>query len=132
MKNLKTLVLFFVILLVFSHPTLGESNGIHGEISVKYDPIDSCSSIYIDLHYNFYKWLTIGANEVSNIQNYGTIGVFPSFVPYSQGYNIYIKFNFNQQLSLQISQWTVHPSYERYSIYGPVPQGIYLEGKYTF
>ena len=133
---MKQLILSLIMLLLFTSPCMArESNGIHGEISCRYELADEFpGQIWtIDLHYRFNSWFSVGTTEKTFTNGYGTyFESIPSFYPNGQLYEFYIKTDITDNLSLKLSQWCNHPVYYGKLDRTIISKGLYIEGKYEF
>jgi hypothetical protein len=125
-----------VCLALISAPCLGEDQGIHGDLSFKYEMANDFSgqSWRIDVYYNIFPWLALGTTETTYTAGYNTyFDVIPAFVPSNQLYEFYLKINFDDYTSLKICQWCNHLVYSGSGIADQeIPNGVYIEGRYKF
>jgi hypothetical protein len=153
-KNIKkamvTMLLITTLILLMNITTYGQTNsetletpGIHGEVSCKYELLsyNPGQEWTVNLYYKFdgwLSWVSMGA-----LQTTYTSGIARNiaFTPTNQLYDIYIKANIGDKISLQLGQWCNHPvnSYTamkdiqaNIKKLSNIPFGIYLYGAYKF
>lgn len=130
---MKRLMLIIAMIMLLSTPVYAEERGIHGEVSGCYGLTQGEAQVWlVDLYYSFNNWFSLGASQQTTTNGFGMIGVVPSFIPTSQLYEIYIKFDL-EPIEVKISQWCKHPVWSSPKIDPSIAnQGIYILMSYKF
>jgi hypothetical protein len=112
--------------------------GIHGVVSFKYELGDTCpgQAWLIDVHYNIFSWIGIGASETTFTSGYFKyFDSVPVYQPEGQLYEMYLVGYIGDNVEIKVSQWCLHPVYNN-DVMGVVDgiqgQGLYIQGTYKF
>jgi hypothetical protein len=125
------LVVFTLMMGLFSKICLGDELGMHGKIGFTYElmPYSPGQTWFVDIYYNFTNWLTIGAKQTTYTSGFYQIG----FIPTNQLYEIYLKIDIGKNCNVQICQWCDHPVYNGFTeTSNTVPEGLYVKGTFSF
>lgn len=134
MKKTLLISALTVILLLFANQAIAETSGAHGEISGRYN-LDTNQypdrTWFIDLHYTFKNGFALGTSH--SIYSNGFLAYMnnnPMLTPPVEIFELYSRFNFNDQISVKLGKWFSFPvnTGGAYNIL----HGLYIEGKYQF
>jgi hypothetical protein len=132
---MKALLITIAMVLLISVPVVGEENGLHGDLSFKYELAEFFpgQSWEIDIYYRLTPWFKIGLSEMTFTNSYVTyFDIVPGFIPNNQLYEAYAVFNLGQ-MEIKLSQWCNHPVYSGdLDILGSPAAGFYVAGSYSF
>lgn len=133
---MKKVSMLLVLLLLVSTPVFAEERGIHGEVSFKYELDNQYpgESWKIDIYYTFNSLFSIGVLEITGTDGYIMyFNCVPGFIPDSQIYEFYLKFDLGNNITLKIAQWCNHPVWSNQNnMRTEIYEGVYFQASYKF